>query len=439
MRHLTPAQAPLAGATLFLLAVGVSQARRVETPERPAVAAGVATVAPDAKSRNMAALGRLIFHDRSLSLNTNQSCASCHDGASGFAAPDDEINANGGVMSGSVRGRFGNRRPLSAAYATYSPVRHYDEADSVWVGGGFWDGRASGRRLKNPAAEQAQQPFINPMEQALPDIACVVYRVTHGKYAALAAAVLGDEIGTIHFPAYTDGLCSQEGATVPLSPIDRARVVDAYDVIGRAIAQFEDSPALNQFSSKYDAYLAGEASLTEEEERGLALYEKKGQCAACHPNGGERPLFTDFTYDNIGVPANPKNPALRTDSTFRDLGLGAVLRDPTLRGAHKVPTLRNVDRRRVPDAAKAYMHNGVFKSLEEVVHFYNTRDVLASCDSVSDPAVGVNCWPSPEVPENVNTEELGDLKLTPSEERALVAYLRTLTDGYTAPTISPRK
>jgi cytochrome c peroxidase len=78
------------------------------------------------------------------------------------------------------------------------------------------------------------------------------------------------------------------------------------------------------------------------------------------------------------------------------------------------------------------MHNGVFKSLEEVVHFYNTRDVLASCDSVSRPEVGVNCWPAPEVPENVNTEELGDLELTPSEERALVAYLRTLTDGYSS-------
>ena len=402
----------------------------VEPPESPAAAGGVATVSPNGASRKMAALGRLIFHDRSLSLNKNQSCASCHDVASGFASPNDEINANGAVMFGSVRERFGNRKPPSAAYATYSPVRHYDEADSVWVGGGFWDGRASGRRLKNAAAEQAQQPFINPVEQALPDIACVVYRVTRGKYAAVAAAVLGDDIGTIRFPAYTDALCSEEGATVPLSPIDRARVGDAYDAIGRAIAEFEASAALNQFSSKYDAYLAGGATLTEEEERGLALYEKKGKCAACHPNTGERALFTDFTYDNIGVPANPKNPALRADPAFRDLGLGAVVRDAKLRGAHKVPTLRNADRRRLPDAPKAYMHNGVFKSLEEVVHFYNTRDVLASCDSVSRPEVGVNCWPAPEVPENVNTEELGDLELTPSEERALVAYLRTLTDGY---------
>jgi cytochrome c peroxidase len=207
-------------------------------------------------------------------------------------------------------------------------------------------------------------------------------------------------------------------------------VLEAYDVIGRAIAAFEDSPAMNQFSSRYDAYLAGRATLTAEERRGLVLYEKKGKCAACHPNDGERALFTDFTYDNIGVPANPKNPALHADPAFRDLGLGAVVRDSTLRGAHKVPTLRNADRRRDPNAPKAYMHNGVFKSLEEVVHFYNTRDVLAACDSMAHPEIGANCWPAPEVPENVNTEELGDLKLTPREERALVAYLRTLTDGY---------
>lgn len=421
MPYLKFPQGPLAGAILTLLAVTVYEGRG-------------ATEATPAESRSMVALGERIFHDQSLSLNRNQSCASCHDGASGFAAPDDEVNANGGVMFGSVRGRFGNRKPPSAAYATYSPVRHYDEADSVWVGGGFWDGRATGGRLNSPAAEQAQQPFINPVEQALPDIACVVYRVTHGEYAALAAATLGEEAGVIRFPGYTDRLCGEEGATVPLSPLDRERVINAYDVIGRAIADFEDSPALNQFSSKYDAYLAGRATLTAEERRGLELYEKKAKCADCHQNSGERALFTDFTYDNIGVPANPKNPALRTDPAFRDLGLGAVIRDGTLRGAYKVPTLRNVDRRRVPGAPKAYMHNGVFKSLEEVVHFYNTRDVLAVCDSVSNPNVGVNCWPAPEVAENVNTEELGDLELTPSEERALVAYLRTLTDGYTPST-----
>jgi cytochrome c peroxidase len=418
MPYLRSPHGPLAGAILTLLAVTVYEGRG-------------ATEASRADPRSMAALGQRFFHDQNLSLNKNQSCASCHDGASGFSAPNDEVNATGAVMFGSVRTRFGNRKPPSAAYATHSPVLHYDEADSAWVGGGFWDGRATGRRLKSPAAEQAQEPFINPVEQALPDIACVVYRVTHGEYAALAATVLGDEVAAIRFPANTDTLCSQEGAEVPLSPAHRARVVDVYDLIAHAIAEFEDSPALNQFSSMYDAYLAGQSTLTAEERRGLALYEKKAKCADCHANTGERALFTDFTYDNIGVPVNPRNPVLHADPVFRDLGLGAVVGDSTLRGAHKVPTLRNVDRRRVPGAPKAYMHNGVFKSLEEVVHFYNTRDVLSACDYVATPEVGVNCWPAPDVAENVNTEELGDLKLTPREERALVAYLRTLTDGYT--------
>ena len=379
----------------------------------------------------MTSLGERIFHDQTLSLNKNQACASCHDAASGFSTPDDEINAAGAVMFGSVRSRFGKRKPPTAAYATRSPELHYDDTDSVWVGGGFWDGRATGRRLHNAAAEQALQPFVNPDEMALPDVACVVYRVTHGDYAATAGSILDDKVRAVRFPANTDALCGQEGATVPLSRDDRARVAEAYDLIGLAIAEFENSPAVNQFSSKYDAYLAGRATLTREERRGLKLYEEKGKCAACHSNSGEGALFTDFTYDNIGTPANPRNPALLRDPAYQDVGLGAVVRDSALRGAQKVPTLRNVDRRRAPGAPKAYMHNGAFKSLEEVVHFYNTRDVLPACESVSKPQIGMNCWPAPEVAENVNTDELGNLKLTPKEERALVAYLRTLTDGYT--------
>jgi cytochrome c peroxidase len=95
-----------------------------------------------------------------------------------------------------------------------------------------------------------------------------------------------------------------------------------------------------------------------------------------------------------------------------------------------VPTLRNLDRRGVPGGAKAYMHNGVFKSLEQVVHFYNTRDALPGCETLSAPQFGVNCWPAPEIPRNVNVDELGNLQLTPDEERLVVAYLRTLSDGW---------
>jgi cytochrome c peroxidase len=81
-----------------------------------------------------------------------------------------------------------------------------------------------------------------------------------------------------------------------------------------------------------------------------------------------------------------------------------------------VPTLRNVDRRPTESTVKAFAHNGYFKSLEEIVHFYNARDV--------------GSWPAPEVPANVNTTELGNLGLTAGEEADIVAFLKTLTDGY---------
>ncbi|MDQ4079148.1 MAG: cytochrome C [Gemmatimonadota bacterium] len=428
-RQLSSAHAPLAGTVACIIALAVLfGAPRVPLENAAAGVTGTSVTANRAAG-SMANLGKLIFHDRALSLNKNQSCASCHEATFGFAAPND-LDARGGVMPGSNRDRFGTRKPPSAAYATHSPVLHYDETDSVWVGGGFWDGRATGRRLRSPAAEQALEPFVNPVEQALPDVACVVYRVAHGRYSSLAVSVLGPDVERIRFPSNTDALCSQEGAVIPVSATDRLRIMDVYDLIGLAIADFEDSPAMNQFSSKYDAYVEGRVALTEEELRGLELYENKAKCAACHPNEGTRALFTDFTYDNIGVPPNPRNPARRADPEFGDPGLGAVIGDESLRGAHKVPTLRNVDRRRTPSAPKAYMHNGAFTTLEEVVHFYNTRDVLANCERVAHPDIGVNCWPAPEVPQNVNTEELGDLKLTASEERALVAYLRTLSDGY---------
>jgi cytochrome c peroxidase len=334
-------------------------------------------------------------------------------------------------MFGSVTNRFGTRKPPSAAYATQAPVLFYDEVDDTFVGGNFWDGHATGERLGSPAAEQALFPFVNPNEQALPDIACVVFRVGTGNYRGLFTAAWGRDLSTIRWPHNTGSLCEREGTTVPLSGEDRARVRQDYDRIGLAIAAFEASPKVNQFSSKYDAYLRKEAVFSEDEKEGLALYEGKAGCAACHPSNGAKALFTDYTYDNIGVPANPKNPELRKDRLFADLGLGGFLRQDSRAGAQKVPTLRNLDRRGRPGAAKSYMHNGVFKSLEEVVHFYNTRDVLPRCASIASPRPAVNCWGAPEIARNVNVDELGDLGLSPREERQVVTYLRTLSDGWT--------
>jgi cytochrome c peroxidase len=185
--------------------------------------------------------------------------------------------------------------------------------------------------------------------------------------------------------------------------------------------------------------------------QGLKLFEGKGKCSKCHPSRrgpkGRPPLFTDFTYDNLGVPKNPKNPFYGMPAqwnpegaAFVDTGLGGYLKEAGYKpsryepemGKFKVPTLRNVDLRPSPGFVKAFGHNGYFKSLKEIVHFYNTRDVLAGCGKVSDPRPGQNCWPEPEVSKNLNTEELGNLGLTGEEEEAIVAFLGTLSDGYSA-------
>ena len=377
----------------------------------------------------MIVAGAKIFEDTDLSLKQNQSCATCHDMEFGFTSPNTTLNANGAVLPGSVNTRFGNRKPPSAAYATQSPVLFYDANDDTFVGGNFWDGRATGARLGSPAAEQSQAPFVNPVEQALPDIACVIYRISQAKYVKEYTKAFDDRITTITWPANTNTLCKTEGSTVPLAPAARAIVALEYDRVALAIAAFEASPRVNQFDSKYDAYLRGKAKLTALEEEGRQLYEGQAQCAACHPNAGEGALMTDYTYDNIGVPPNPKNPALLSNAAFRDLGLGGAFNLPERFGAQKVPTLRNLDRR-VGNGAKSYMHNGVFKTLEQVVHFYNTRDVLPDCAWTANPQFGVNCWPAPEVAANVNVDELGNLGLTPAQEAAVVAYLKTLSDGY---------
>ena len=130
-----------------------------------------APVAPEVPAPQFAlvgadAVGEAIFKDTDLSINRNQSCASCHDEQWGGTGPLSGINAAGAVYEGSIAGRFGNRKPPSSAYATISPVFHMDKG--LWVGGNFWDGRATGEVLGNPAADQAQGPFLNPAEQALP-------------------------------------------------------------------------------------------------------------------------------------------------------------------------------------------------------------------------------------------------------------------------------
>ena len=371
-------------------------------------------------------LGKSLFFDTRLSVPEGQSCADCHGPQVGFTSPDAEINNTGAAYEGAVKGRFGNRKPPASSYAGKSPVLHFDKKEKVWVGGMFWDGRATGKRMKDPLAEQAQGPFLNPLEQNIPDAQSVCMKVKGSSYAPAFERVWGK------------------------GSLDCARNVAAtYDRIARSIAAYERSKQANPFSSKYDDWLRKKVQLSDEEMQGLALFEGRGKCAQCHPSKrgpkGELPLFTDFTYDNIGIPKNPKNPFYRMPAewnpegpAFVDTGLGGYLKEAGYKrtqhepemGKFKVPTLRNVDKRPAPGFVKAFGHNGYFKSLNEIVHFYNTRDVLGSCEKKSEPRPGVNCWPGPELASNLNRKELGDLRLTQKEEEAIVAFLGTLSDGY---------
>jgi cytochrome c peroxidase len=360
-------------------------------------------------------LGKAIFFDQDLSVNENQSCATCHDPKAGWTGAKSEINEHGGVYEGSIPGAFGDRKPPSSAYATFSPILYMDRKGQ-FVGGNFWDGRATGERLGSPAAEQAQGPFLNPKEQALPDAAALVAKVCAAAYGDLFRQVWGD------------GMCIPD------------KTAAAYDAIGYSVAAYEGSPEVNVFTSKYDYSRVDQATLTREERRGFALFQGKGKCKACHVSSGAQPLFTDFTYDNLGLPSNPENPAYMADHTYADSGLGGFLATrpdyaphaAANLGKHKVPTLRNVNLGS-DQFVKAYGHNGYFKSLYGIVHYYNTRDLLPRCPGAytEAQAVAANCWPKPEVSANLNTAELGNLGLTRAEEEAIVAFLKTLDDGYT--------
>jgi len=375
-------------------------------------------------------LGKNLFFDN-LSSPDWMSCATCHGPDVGWTGPAAGTNQHGAVYRGAVPTRFGNRKPPSAAYATLSPVFHFDEFRGLFIGGNFWDGRATGERLGNPAADQALGPFLNPVEQNNPSKQAVCEQVASSKYAGLFEEVWG-----------------------PGTPDCIAGVDAMYDQIGLSIAAYEDSDEVNQFSSKYDAYLAGDTKLSVEEALGLTLFEGKAMCSACHPTGTASPL-TDFTYDNLGSPRNPDNPFYDMDEELLgdgtainpagrdwiDPGLGGFLAT-TLEwvglagenmGKHKVPTLRNVDKRFGNGFPKAYAHNGYFKSLKSIVHFYNTRDSKPACPeafTTEKDALKMNCWPEPEVTVNLNTAELGNLGLTDVEEDAIVAFMQTLSDGF---------
>jgi cytochrome c peroxidase len=274
----------------------------------------------------------------------------------------------------------GLRNTPSLMYVSFTPP--FSIADGP-VGGFFRDGRAAS------LATQAQQPFITPFEMANKDAAEVASRLRQSPttlqafVAAYGAAALQDAQTTLR-------------------------------EIGLALAAFEsEDPAFHPFSSKFDYWLQGRAQLTAQEHNGLELFNDpaKGNCTACHPSQAQgyssHALFTDFTYDNIGVPRNWSIPANTPDAVspvsgaaltavlaavdvpsdaqyvYYDLGLCGPLQPSatdinarpdlsattSLCGLFKVPTLRNIG------LTAPYFHNGVFSDLHQVVEWYVTRDI----------------------------------------------------------------
>lgn len=327
-------------------------------------------------------LGAQLFNDPRLSEPAGQACADCHAEGMAFADPEDDRTS-----VGIVPGRFGVRNAQSAMYSGFTPALHKDPTSGRMTGGLFWDGRA------NTLEDQAGIPLLNPLEMNNPDKAAVVAKI-RAHYAAAFQRVFGKHA---------------------LADIDTA-----FAHVTEALAAHQRTPAFAPFSSKWDRFLAGKATLTEHEERGRAIFEDpaRGNCASCHPSRpgpkGEAPLFTTFQYENLGVPRFNNNPFYLLDAKLNpqgeshvDRGLGETLRDPAYTGMFRIPSLRNVTR------TPPYGHNGYFRRLDEMVAFHSpdSRDAAA-----------------PEVSPTTR-DRLGRTPLSPDDVADLVAFLGTLIDA----------
>lgn len=361
----------------------------------------------DPAGPNPVTLGEKIFADPSLSASGAMACATCHDPRHAHAQSNDLAVQFGGANLDVP----GFRAVPSLNYLSFTPAFFFDD-EGTPTGGFNRDGRAKDLLV------QAQRPLSAPHEMANATPADLAARLARTPYAGEFRQVFGENI-------FADANATLMAVTF-------------------ALAQYQKfDPDFRPFDSKYDLFLAGRVRLDPAELRGLALFNRadKGNCAGCHPSGRgpdhSPPLFTDFTYDNLGVPRNPEIPA-NADPGYRDMGLCGPDRvdladRQDLCGAFKVPTLRNAATRKV------FFHNGRFKSLRDALRFYVRRDTNPEEFYPLD-ANGVaqkfNDLP-PELHANVNTAEVpydrnpgGAPRLTEAELDDLEAFLNTLTDGY---------
>jgi cytochrome c peroxidase len=365
----------------------------------------------------LSAIGRKMFFDPSLSASGSVACSSCHDPAHAFGPP----NGNAVQLAGGDLARPGLRAVPSLRYLQVVPAFaehfHDDEdegdesVDAGPTGGLTWDGRVDRGR------DQAAIPLLSPFEMANADAAAVAAALARAPYAAELTALYGAALFSDPTRAFAAGLTALE----------------AFE---------QDWRTFYPYTSKYDAYLAGKASLSQQEARGLALFtdEAKGNCASCHISAaaanGKPPEFSDFGMIALGVPRNPEIPA-NADANYDDLGLCGPLRTDLAGheeycGLFRTPSLRNVATRSV------FFHNGAFHTLRDAVRFYAERDSNPEklYPVAPDGSVDVfNDLPS-AYRGNLNQDppfgrKAGDPPaLTDAEIDDVVAFLGTLTDGY---------
>jgi cytochrome c peroxidase len=441
-------------------------------------------------------LGKLMNFDENMSPFKNRACGFCHMPYAGFSGPIPSVNLTMIAYPGSLQFRAGKRTAQRYTYSPRYPVLQLYPDQALLFGGNFWDGRSTGYLLQSADAEQAQHPPVDTQEHALPDTACIAFRLSTAVYKPLFEKVWGDALD-IKFPNDTEEICETPGGasvfgtnTTPirLSPEDRNKANSVYDHWGQSISFFEDGPQVSPFTSKVDANINGLYTYTPDELAGAILFAGKANCNSCHIDGqrtllkpgqtdtgtyatNARPLFTCFGFSNLGLPLNPRDAFFyqTTPDSFgftanpygfgyRDLGLGTFLRSgfgsapnpnetwtalaPRMDGRQQVSTVRNVAMTppRCPTTEapgpyfqKEFFHNGYIKSLKQLVHFYNTRDVypfpVTSGHCPAGKTEKVDCWPMPEVPNNVDMT-IGKLGLTDQEENQLVIIMQALNDGF---------
>jgi cytochrome c peroxidase len=466
----------------------------------PPVVSGQPPIFQNTGVASVEILGKLMNYDKTISPNENEACASCHMPYAGFSGPIPTVNLLEIAYPSSTRQRAAKRTAQRYTYSSYFPPLQYDAEQGLFFGGNFWDSRATGYLTRAPDAEQAQFPPVDPDEMDNPDTACIAYKLSLAPYAPLFEEIWGaGSLSGITWPADVAQVCAlPEGDSVfgsnaqplTLSPRDRTQATEDYDHWGHSISAFEHSLSVSPFTSKFDAFLKGNYTLTSDEAAGYALFNGKGNCNSCHLDGrgttlsssqtdtstaaDVTPVFTCFGSANEGLPKNPRV-AFYYEATpdffgftpnpegfeYTDFGLGSFLRSgfgsapnpnstwtqyaATVDGQMQVATARDVGltppqcpttEAPGPYFQKEFFHNGYIKSLKQLVHFYNTRDVypypVESGECPAGTVERVTCWPTPEVVQNVDTTT-GNLGLSDTEENQIVAFLQTLNDGYTTP------